>query len=225
MKRLLAALIFFPVAVWAQTSPFSSGSTPPSVSDKGAKFGSPCTYPDAALRVHAVGNTVLAFSVEGDGSIANLKVANSAGNPDLDAAAIQCVAEWRADPSKPEQMRLMSGTIAWSIPASTDGTSAAPVGQFKPLARAGCGSSWYPPAAIKANAEGTALVRIHIDETGAVSGADLLQSTGNAELDRATIGCVTKSWRFRPAMENGKPVAASMQYAIRWSLHPDLQTP
>lgn len=79
---------------------------------------------------------------------------------------------------------------------------------------------YHPPSAVRAGAEGTAIILVHISETGTVSGIELLQSTGDAGLDENTLACATERWRFKPAMVDGKPVATSRTFTIRYSLAP-----
>lgn len=88
---------------------------------------------------------------------------------------------------------------------------------------ADCGSEYYPLAAVKAHEEGVAIVKVHIDETGAVVGTDIDQSTGFNDLDQATIQCVVKTWHFSPATRNGKPVASTKRYKITWTINPPKQ--
>ncbi len=63
----------------------------------------------------------------------------------------------------------------------------------------------YPPRARECGDECTVLVEILIDERGRVARAKVLESV--PELDEAALACV-KTWRFRPAQKDGKPVAA-----------------
>jgi protein TonB len=81
-----------------------------------------------------------------------------------------------------------------------------------------CANSYYPPTAVRLNQEGTTTVAIHIGADGSVENVDITNSSGHDALDQAAVRCITSSWRYKPAMQNGQPVAAVKQYAIVWKL-------
>ena len=81
-----------------------------------------------------------------------------------------------------------------------------------------CTTSYYPPAAVRANEQGTATVRAHIGADGSVTAVDLVQSTGYADLDDGAVQCLKIGWHFRPAMQDGKPVPSTKTYAIKFAL-------
>jgi periplasmic protein TonB len=96
-----------------------------------------------------------------------------------------------------------------------------PAGITAPALIAGgakCQTSYYPPIAIRLNQEGTTTVEVHVGADGSVSGVDVTSSSGHDSLDQAAIKCITNAWKFKPAMENGSPVAVTKQYAIKWQL-------
>ena len=71
---------------------------------------------------------------------------------------------------------------------------------------------------MRAGAQGTAKLGVHITAEGAIGSVDILQSTGNRDLDETAAACVMQRWRFYPAMLDGKPVARSGIYAIKFAL-------
>jgi protein TonB len=81
-----------------------------------------------------------------------------------------------------------------------------------------CASSYYPALAVRLNHEGSTLVTVHIGADGNVAGADVAESSGHDELDQAAVKCVNGAWTFKPAEQNGHPVASSKQYRIVWKL-------
>jgi protein TonB len=97
-----------------------------------------------------------------------------------------------------------------------------PAGITAPVQIAGggavCQNSYYPPIAIRLNQTGTSVVTVHIGSDGSVSNVDVSESSGHDSLDQAAIKCITSRWRFKPALQNGAPVATSKQYAIKWVL-------
>jgi protein TonB len=81
-----------------------------------------------------------------------------------------------------------------------------------------CQQSYYPQIAIRLNQEGTTTVAVHVAADGSVSGVDVADSSGHDSLDQAAIKCITNAWRFKPALENGTPVAQTKAYKIVWRL-------
>lgn len=57
-------------------------------------------YPESARRAGAQGTTVLKARVLADGSVGEVLVEQSAGFPDLDAAAVEAVKGWRFAPAR-----------------------------------------------------------------------------------------------------------------------------
>ena len=77
----------------------------------------------------------------------------------------------------------------------------------------------YPVPALQAAAEGTTTVAFKITDTGSVADAGVKTSSGNPDLDNASIAC-TRSWQYRPATENGAPVSVPWQVAVKWQIRP-----
>ena len=96
-------------------------------------------------------------------------------------------------------------------PAATAPTLAAGVGN-------NCAQRYYPAMAIRLSHTGATLVTIQIGADGSVSSASVSGSSGYDELDQAAITCVQNGWHFKPAEENGQPVASTKQYRIVWKL-------
>ena len=67
----------------------------------------------------------------------------------------------------------------------------------------------YPPAALRRGESGHVVVRVDVDANGSPGGVTLIQRSGSRELDRAAMEAV-RGWRFRPARQNGQPVAGSI---------------
>jgi protein TonB len=73
----------------------------------------------------------------------------------------------------------------------------------------------YPQEAFVKKIEGTVIVEILIDSTGAVVRARILQSI--PALDAAALQTV-KEWRFAPAMKRGRPVATIAQAPVTFRI-------
>ena len=63
----------------------------------------------------------------------------------------------------------------------------------------------YPDLAKKAGIEGRVIVKMEIDIDGAVMAAQILQSSGNQNLDEAALN-LARRCRFKPARQHEKPV-------------------
>jgi|SRR5579862_4464853 len=65
----------------------------------GASHSCTSQYPAIAQRLNQQGTTTLRFTVNTDGSVSNVDVANSSGHDALDRAAIRCASSWRYKPA------------------------------------------------------------------------------------------------------------------------------
>jgi protein TonB len=65
----------------------------------------------------------------------------------------------------------------------------------------------YPEAARQRGQQGAVGVRLRVDEDGSVLRVELIESSGHPLLDQAVIDALRR-WRFAPAMQGGRPVAA-----------------
>jgi len=64
--------------------------------------------------------------------------------------------------------------------------------------------------------EAKAVVRVDVDETGAVTGAEVETSSGNRDFDEMALS-LTQHMRFTPATRNGQPVSASLTLPLSFS--------
>jgi len=72
------------------------------------------------------------------------------------------------------------------------------------------------PAAHAVHASGTTIVRVDLDETSTVIGADIVRSSGYAPLDRDALAVAQKS-SYRTESFACRPVASSYQFAVTFS--------
>ena len=75
----------------------------------------------------------------------------------------------------------------------------------------------YPRQALREHEEGTVLVLAQVDVQGRVSDARVIRHSGSFALDRAATNEV-RGWQFQPALQDGKPVVASVQVPVRYRL-------
>jgi protein TonB len=75
----------------------------------------------------------------------------------------------------------------------------------KPLNSHAVGANDYPPISIRLSEQGIVTVRYLVNAEGNVDEAQVTSSSGKERLDEAAIRMV-KRWRFKPALQEGKPV-------------------
>jgi len=76
----------------------------------------------------------------------------------------------------------------------------------------------YPQLSRRLNEEGVVFLRLAISETGAVSDATVMKSSGHTRLDEAAVSWVKAHWRYHPAMQNGQPVASTTESQVKFEL-------
>jgi len=79
---------------------------------------------------------------------------------------------------------------------------------------------FYPPESKKLGETGGPIVRACLDASGKLTAAvELMKTSGSARLDQAGVALATAgSGRYRPATEDGKPVAACFAYRISFGI-------
>ncbi|HEX2561339.1 energy transducer TonB [Phenylobacterium sp.] len=76
----------------------------------------------------------------------------------------------------------------------------------------------YPPSSRRKREEGVVRLRVHVSAEGKPSQVLLERSSGSSDLDEAALDVVRKRWRFAPAQQAGKPVAAWVIVPLEFSL-------
>ncbi len=71
----------------------------------------------------------------------------------------------------------------------------------------------YPTAALRSGVGGTVMVRAEVDASGTPVNVEVVQRSGDRDLDRAALNAVRK-WRFEPALRNGKAVSSTVQVPV-----------
>jgi protein TonB len=81
------------------------------------------------------------------------------------------------------------------------------------------GPDAYPPAAIRAEAQGRVVAALTIGPDGRVSACTVTSSSGNSDLDDATCRIARSKVRFTPAKDDaGNPTGSSYTLPVRWVL-------
>lgn len=84
------------------------------------------------------------------------------------------------------------------------------------------GPDAYPPAAIRAEAQGRVVAALTIGTDGRVTGCTVTSSSGNSDLDDATCRIARSKVRYTPAKDDaGNPTTGSATLPVRWVLPTD----
>ena len=76
-------------------------------------------------------------------------------------------------------------------------------------------SAAWDGIAVRLNHQGEVALSFTIAEGGAVKNVTVVKSSGYEELDQAAIACVTQ-FRYRPVIQNGKPIAVDGTTVVKW---------
>jgi TonB family protein len=78
---------------------------------------------------------------------------------------------------------------------------------------------FFPPAAVLNRVQGDTLMSFTVTTDGLVQNPVVATSSGNADLDAGATACV-KTWKYKPAIKDGEPVAVPWQSKIHWIQDP-----
>jgi protein TonB len=76
----------------------------------------------------------------------------------------------------------------------------------------------YPHLSRRLGEEGTVRLNILVNPDGSVARLELARSSGYPRLDQSARNTVQSSWKFEPARQDGKPVAAWVIVPIQFTL-------
>ena len=76
----------------------------------------------------------------------------------------------------------------------------------------------YPVAAIRANEQGTVVLRVRVEPDGKASSVAIERSSGSRSLDIAARQQILRHWRFVPAQVNGQTITAEGLVPVTFSL-------
>jgi TonB family protein len=183
-------------------------------------------YPAEARAEHVEGEVVLHATISKAGTIENVQVLS--GPPILMVSAIDAVRQWKYKPyllnGEPTEVET---TINIRYSLSEPGESgAANVGPG--VRKIGNGVSSpvviyqvqpeYSPEARAANFNGIELVNLIVDANGVPQNVHILRGVGMG-LDEKAVEAV-RQYRFKPAMEDGKPVPVELNVEINFRTKP-----
>ena len=76
----------------------------------------------------------------------------------------------------------------------------------------------YPPVSIRLQEQGKVGIKYTIGADGAVGECEVMMTSGKPRLDTAACTMVKKRWKFKPATQDGKPVAVALLAEVTFSL-------
>lgn len=75
----------------------------------------------------------------------------------------------------------------------------------------------YPAEAARRGEEGVVVVLVQIAPDGSASAVDVGESSGYEVLDQAARAAISR-WRFRPAVQDGVPIASTMEVEVHFTI-------
>ena len=76
----------------------------------------------------------------------------------------------------------------------------------------------YPPIARRIGAEGKVTLRLTVSAEGRVTEADIVTSSGRADMDEAAQQWILAHWRYKPALSDGALAAGRTLASVAFSL-------
>jgi protein TonB len=76
----------------------------------------------------------------------------------------------------------------------------------------------YPVEARDQSHSGSVLLQLIVSAQGDVTSANVVTSSGHAELDQAAVSWVVAHWKYKPAVQNGIAVPSQTQAIVKFDL-------
>lgn len=77
----------------------------------------------------------------------------------------------------------------------------------------------YPDIAKRLGEQGFVQLHLTISPAGDVTQATVTKSSGFADLDQTAVDWVVAHWKYKPAVQNGAPVASATDAIVKFDLH------
>jgi TonB family protein len=167
-------------------------------------------FPREVIRSGIGGDVRVLFQISTDGSVKNATITRSSGDQNLDQLTIDCVSKWKYMPvvidGKPVEIPWQTA-VNWQVGEKPAGITL-PVAAGSPHTCANAPNSDHAPNAT--------LLRFAVEPDGSVMNAEIEKSSGDAEVDKYALACVSQ-WQYRPAMREGRPVEARLGARLVWN--------
>jgi protein TonB len=133
------------------------------------------------------------------------------------AAVAAAVSVPAAAPAAPAPVAAATATVAAAAGATSASPATAGVLQSAP------GFLVQPPPPYPEDLrlqgiEGSVVLRVHVDAEGWPQRVSIDRSSGYAQFDHSAVATVQQHYRFRPAQEGGRSVAADVRFAVPFRL-------
>lgn len=77
----------------------------------------------------------------------------------------------------------------------------------------------YPQTSLRLQEQGKVLIEYLVKDDGSVGDCNVTTSSGKSRLDDAACAMVKRHWKFKPAMQDGKPVAVFLAAEVIFQLN------
>jgi protein TonB len=142
--------------------------------------------------------------------------------PRLMATATPTPSPMSAPPIERETQLQPPAPPAPAAPPSTPSANAAPAAAVTPpnfnAAYLNNPGPVYPMGSRRKREQGTVRLRVHVNPDGAPDQVLLDRTSGHSDLDAAALDVVKKRWRFAPAKQGDRTVAAWVIVPLEFSL-------
>jgi protein TonB len=185
------------------------GVTPPSAANNHSLAGS---YPVLSVALGEEGRTLLAFTIKEDGSIGDIRVAQTSGSARLDEAAVDGAGGWRYRPAtrdgKPFACTWLA-VVNWQLQGNYDA-------EDSPFNVVQLTAADLPPEARGSGEHGETFILLTLCGSGCEERAVVLHSSGHPDLDKAAVEIALKRWKATAAQLSGKPVKSIIPLLMIW---------
>ena len=188
-------------------------------------------YPADSVRLQEQGAVKLQYFIETDGNVADCRLIESSGFPRLDDAACVLVRKWQFKPATVLDGRAvaiwMPVTIVFALkndsvpsqaPSGPSTSSVVPATPPVAVTDHTVTAGDYPPVSIRLQEQGKVGIKYTIGTDGSVIQCAVTMTSGKPRVDDAACTMAKRRWKFKPATQDGKAVAASLSEEVIFAL-------
>jgi TonB family protein len=182
------------------------------------RFSLQDSYPPLSVFFGEEGNDLVSFTVNPNGTVGDVALAEGSGSLRLDDAAVNAVKQLIYAPAKSGGSPVAcrdSLRINWRLFDETPEQKQSR--EF--LALLEPPKSAWPKAALEADKEGVTEVAIRLNAQGVIEKANVVKGSGIQELDDAALIYV-KTLKVKPAQIGAKPAGVILPVVVIWSKTP-----
>ena len=179
---------------------------PPDIVPPHLSGPTPLCRPPTHVDQHVMGPTIVSFKIAKDGTVTDVVVQQSSGAVAVDEAAKSCIAGWLYTPAMKNGQPVefsTTGHFEWKaalrseLPPSDPSKITRVISYPVRKDHHGSCEGWHA-------AHGVSLA-FYVEPDGSVKDVTVLQSSGDAAIDKDAIDCVSGR-AYRPAMRDGQPI-------------------